>query len=102
MSVVLRCWPTLLARDAGEKSLGYLRSFGPEAAVVAGAYPTGEATFTAEVADALRFASRSEAFDFWRQLSKTCPRRPDGQPNRPLTAFSINFEQHPPNGNRMT
>ena len=38
---------------------------------------------------ALRFPSVGEATEFYRRQSKTRPFRPDGEPNRPMTAFSI-------------
>jgi len=38
------------------------------------------------------FATSSEAIDFWRQPSSFVPLRPDGEPNRPLTAFTIEIE----------
>jgi hypothetical protein len=38
---------------------------------------------------ARRFRSPVEALDFWRQQSTVRPLRPDGKPNRPLTAYSI-------------
>lgn len=89
MSVVLRCWSTPLARDSGEDSLGFLKAFDFEYSAAPGVYPTGFAEFTPVVNDAMRFPSVSEAFDFWRQRSKTVPNRPDGKPNRPLTAVSV-------------
>ncbi len=89
MSVVLRCWLTPTARDTGDTSLGFLKAFDPEAAGIPGVHPTGEAIFTEHVGEAMRFKSRGAAFDYWRQRSKTCPHRPDGEPNRPLTTFSI-------------
>jgi hypothetical protein len=30
-----------------------------------------------------------EAFECWRRKSTRWPRRPDGKPNRPLTAFTV-------------
>jgi len=53
----------------------------------------GYAEFTKKVKKAKRFASYDEAFEFWRAQSKTRPLRPDGRPNRPLTAFNITIER---------
>lgn len=38
------------------------------------------------------FASQAEAHAFWTQISTRRPRRPDGEPNRPLTAFTVMIE----------
>lgn len=38
---------------------------------------------------AKRFGSFEEAVEYWRQVSTVKPTRPDGKPNRPLTAFSV-------------
>lgn len=45
--------------------------------------------FTDDQTDALTFATARAAMDFWRQVSVTVPVRPDGQPNRPLTQFTV-------------
>jgi hypothetical protein len=39
-----------------------------------------------------KFASVDEVFATWNTVSKTRPRRPDGLPNKPLTALSIEVE----------
>lgn len=52
-------------------------------------YPTGDGDSTPNPNEAMSFESMSEAWDFWRQVSKITPTRPDGSPNRPLTVFSI-------------
>jgi hypothetical protein len=33
-----------------------------------------------------------EAFELWKSVDPDNPLRPDGEPNRPLTAFSVEFE----------
>jgi hypothetical protein len=38
---------------------------------------------------ALRFPTGAAALECWRRQSPTHPFRPDGEPNRPLTAFSV-------------
>lgn len=43
--------------------------------------------------DAMRFKSLDQVFDYWRRQSNTVPFRPDGKPNRPLTAFNISPER---------
>ena len=52
----------------------------------------GDATLTKDIKRAKRFETQAEAFEFWRQQSKTRPLRGDGEPNRPLTAFNVTFE----------
>lgn len=46
--------------------------------------------------DAIIFGSVTEAKDFWCQQSTLHPTRGDGQPNRPLTRYSIEIEAAPP------
>lgn len=55
----------------------------------------GSVTFTDEVADALTFTTMAEAFNFWRQQSRSVPLRPDGRANRPMCAFSVWIEEVP-------
>jgi len=50
----------------------------------------------AYASDAMKFATVAEAWDYWRQQSPDLPLRPDGQPNRPLTALTVAVE--PTNG----
>lgn len=53
----------------------------------------GWGEFTADPAKAKRFSDKLAAAEFWRTISKTRPRRPDGQPNRPLTALSCEITE---------
>lgn len=55
----------------------------------------GDLIFTSNRANAMRFAGLAEGLTFWKTTSRGLPFRPDGQPNRPLTAFSVTFEQVP-------
>jgi hypothetical protein len=43
---------------------------------------------------ARRFNDQGDAYAFWRQPSRIQPTRPDGQPNRPLTAYTVSIEPH--------
>lgn len=52
----------------------------------------GIITTTLDKARALRFADLAAALAFWKQTNETHPLRPDGKPNRPLTAFTVTFE----------
>jgi hypothetical protein len=49
----------------------------------------GDAALTDDVYAARRFDSPSDALLFYRRVSNVRPVRPDGHPNRPLTAFTI-------------
>lgn len=51
----------------------------------------GSATFTPDLAQAKRFADVGAAIECWKAQSTKVPTRPDGKPNRPLTAYSITF-----------
>lgn len=49
----------------------------------------GTAEWTVSVGQAMKFADLIEAVETWRTQSVVRPLRADGQPNRPLTAFSV-------------
>lgn len=53
----------------------------------------GFLTVTTDQRCAKRFSSGREALEYWRTQSKTVPLRPDGKPNRPLTAYTIEIKQ---------
>jgi len=53
----------------------------------------GELLTTPNPLDAKRFDNFKAAWEFWKQQSPTVPLRPDGQPNRPLTAFHVSLER---------
>ena len=52
----------------------------------------GDFIFTDDKDKAMRFPSLEAAMEFWKTQSTIRPLRDDGQPNRPLTAFSAAFE----------
>jgi hypothetical protein len=54
---------------------------------------TGESDWTYDKSKALRFNSKLEAFQFCMQILESDPIRPDGKPNRPLTAFTVLIEE---------
>lgn len=68
----------------------FLRSYDLEAAG-----GRGTATWTSDKSRALAFSSFIEAFEAWRAIPESRPLRPDGEPNRPLTAFTVTFEEGP-------
>jgi hypothetical protein len=47
---------------------------------------------TPDRAEATLFTAK-EALELWRSVDTRSPVRPDGQPNRPLTAFTVAMEQ---------
>ena len=49
----------------------------------------GLTQWTPDVAKAMRFDSATALLRFWRTQSTVRPTRPDGKPNRPLTAHTI-------------
>ncbi|MFC5391206.1 hypothetical protein [Bosea vestrisii] len=49
----------------------------------------GEVLWTVERDKAMRFDNPGAALAYWKTPSQTVPLRPDGQPNRPLSAFTI-------------
>lgn len=55
----------------------------------------GYGTFTWDARKAMRFATKGNAMEYWRTVSKVKPTRPDGQPNRPLTALSVEIKELP-------
>jgi hypothetical protein len=55
----------------------------------------GKATLTADPSKALPFETLESLFETWSTISRTKPRREDGRPNRPLTAYSFEPEQVP-------
>lgn len=52
----------------------------------------GHMTFTDDIDKALKFATAGDAIALWGTQSKTKPLRPDGQPNKPLTALTVEIE----------
>lgn len=53
----------------------------------------GSATWTHDLAKAMKFSDSLDAADVWRTQSTVLPTRPDGKPNRPLTAFTVEIRQ---------
>lgn len=49
----------------------------------------GQVWTTPEPSNAAQFDSQEHAVMFYRQVSAAKPKRPDGKPNRPLTAFTV-------------
>lgn len=49
----------------------------------------GRAWWTPYVGDAMKFPDGAVALSLWRASSTVRPRRLDGAPNRPLTAYTV-------------
>jgi len=84
----------LLALSDGslhEQSFQYVIAYNPDLHREDGAYDGGDLITTFDPAAAARFATIEEAMALWRaQPSCGChATRPDGCPNRPLTAFNV-------------
>jgi hypothetical protein len=87
--VVIRC--ALLYPGQPKSLLGaYLRGYDPEAAD-----GRGHADWSHDITEALVLPSLAEAHALWTAVPACRPVRDDGKPNRPLTAFSITFEDAP-------
>lgn len=69
---------------AGGPDSGWLKDYAPEHHG-----GLGEIFITQDPREAMRFPSTNAAFECYRAIPRTRPVRPDGKPNRPLTAWSI-------------
>jgi hypothetical protein len=52
----------------------------------------GHGVFTSEPRRAMQFLDNADALQFWNRQSLVRPLRPDGQPNKPMTALSVLIE----------
>jgi hypothetical protein len=52
-------------------------------------HQTGRAVWTDDPQEAMHFVSLEAAIACWQQTSTTHPVRPDGRPNRPLSAHTV-------------
>jgi hypothetical protein len=55
----------------------------------------GDVQLTHDPSKAWRFADAVAAMAYWQRPSTVRPFRPDGKPNRPLTAFSVSVQPLP-------
>lgn len=55
----------------------------------------GSVESTSHIEEALTFNSSEDAVRTWRAVPEKRPLRPDGKPNRPLTAFTVEIIQVP-------
>lgn len=74
----------LASQAPGEEAEMFVQSFDADAHD-----GMGQATLTPDRHEAKTFANGREALAFWTQASTVRPTRDDGQPNRPLTAYTV-------------
>jgi hypothetical protein len=53
----------------------------------------GDGLFTPDKSEAMTFEDVGEALAFWNKIPANRPVRPDGKPNKPLTASTIAVER---------
>lgn len=88
MTYVIRCLGTAGIQMHGPSPEGLLlKSYDPE-----GHHGLGDADWTADLTEAMRFPDHKAAAECWRQVPRNRPYRPDGKPNRPLTAYHVTIE----------
>lgn len=73
----------------------WLRWFDYDASDEGNDYPTGNGDTTPNPAEAFPFATVEQAWEAWKRPSQKTPRRPDGKPNRPMTALTIEVSPLP-------
>ena len=66
----------------------YLTKFDPDAHD-----GIGEIVTASDKSEAIRYPDFGAAMEAWKTQSAVKPFRPDGEPNRPMTAFSIGIEE---------
>lgn len=73
----------------------WLYAFDPDGGDWNVAYPTGHMESGVDSNKAMRFDTRAEAIALWKKTSTRTPLRPDGKPNRPLSAFTVEIVEIP-------
>lgn len=73
----------------------YLKEYDPnrDGADPAGTPMLAHIAVTPDRAEAMQFASLEELRKCWLLVDQRNPLRPDGKPNRPLTAFTVAAEE---------
>lgn len=66
----------------------FLKAYDPEAHDGRGRIDT-----TDRLEDAMAFPDAGAALELWKTQSRVRPLRPDGKPNRPLTAYTVEVVQ---------
>ena len=86
MAVVMKLWGDALGRPTPGDGQ-YLKAFDFEADD-----GRGLIDMTPDIAEAKRFPVFVDALTFYKSVPECRPLRPDGEPNRPLTATNWQFE----------
>ena len=73
----------------------WVTSFDPDGGDQTLPYPTGHVESHEDPKRAMRFASYADAMECWKQRSARTPWRPDGKPNRPMAAFTVEIVRLP-------
>lgn len=76
----------IVCRADGAKSPAdglYVKSFDPNA------MGRGHVALCRHPAEAVAFPDKESAVHYWEQPSTAIPVRPDGRPNRPMTAYTV-------------
>jgi hypothetical protein len=73
----------------------YRAGYNPDGAPLSNRTGGGLIRTTGSPARAQRFESPAAAYLVYQQVSRRVPLRPDGRPNRPLTAYSIAVDPGP-------
>jgi hypothetical protein len=82
-----------LANGDGSPHEGeFLVEYDPPAMRADGTYEGGNIVTSRDMAQALQFADPGALLECWRQTNGT---RPDGKPNRPLTAYTVEIVRLP-------
>ncbi|HYT08960.1 MAG TPA: hypothetical protein VEL77_15050 [Rugosimonospora sp.] len=94
MSVVLLFHELAATGERTEYTDRYLVSYDPSHHWANGDYDGGLPVTTPDPRDAIQFADAGAAMEMWKRgPSCRCHRlRPDGEPNRPLTAYTVSVE----------
>jgi hypothetical protein len=90
LMIVRREGTTLDNRNGDPPTGAWLVAYNPDAHD-----GRGTAEWSRDPARAMRFVDAAAAFECWVLQSTVRPLRPDGQPNRPLTAYTVSAEPIP-------
>jgi hypothetical protein len=80
----------IIGGDGNDPAGVYLHSYDPEFDDGYGAIH-----WTGDKSEAMKFPSLIEGWGLWQTVPVSRPVRADGQPNRPLTCFTVTFEEGP-------
>ena len=75
-------------KDGGPVHGDYLEWSNPNAK-----HGRGDDRWTSDLTKAKRFKSFTDAMACWNAQSTLVPLRPDGRPNKPMTAYSVTVEE---------